>query len=96
MSYRAFYQLLKESDLLPQSCGQLYYEVHIIRLHLGFVRRLISYHSAASVTFVNDNVSLFRIGLGLYRTENSATIISSVAGVYIHMQGAQTEGTVVA
>lgn len=96
MSYRAFYQLLKESDLLSQSCGQLNYEVHIIRLHLSLVRRLVSYYGTASVAFVYDDIPLLRVRLCLDRTENSAATVCSVAGVYIHVQGAQAKRTVVA
>jgi hypothetical protein len=52
---------------------------------------LVSYHRAASIASVDNYVSLFRIGLGADRAENSAAIVCSVAGVYINVKGTKAE-----
>ena len=59
------------------------------------MRRLVSYYCSASVTSVNDYVALLGIGLGLDRTEDSATVVGPVSGVDINVQGAKAEGTVI-
>ena len=81
--------------LLYGACRQLDYQSCVVGLNFCFVSRLITYHGAASVTLVYDDVSLFGVRLGLYRTEYSAAIVSSVTWVDINVQRAEAEGTVV-
>ena len=81
--------------ILYTSRCQLYYHTYVIGLYLCLVCSLISHHGTALVTFMYDNVALLGIGLCLDRSENSATVVGSVAGVYIDVQRAEAEGTVI-
>jgi hypothetical protein len=60
-------------------------QLDIVRLHLGLVRRLISYYRSASVAFMYYHVAFFRIGLRLDWTKNAGAIIGSVTGIYIYV-----------
>ena len=80
---------------LLQTCSQLNDQRGIVRLYLSLVRCLVSDDRAAFITFMDYNVSLFRIRLCLDRTEYASTVVGSVTGIYIHVQGAETEGAVI-
>ena len=58
-------------------------------------RRLVAYRLAASVTAVDDYISLLWVGQSLYGSENSLTVVSPISRVYIHVQRTKTEWTVV-
>jgi len=51
---------------------------------------------AATLAFMDYYISALGVGLGFYRTENSAAFVCSVAGVYIDVERAKAEGAVVA
>ena len=51
--------------------------------------------AAASVAFVNYYVSLFGVGLYLYRAEYAAAGVRSVTRVYINVKRAEAKRTVV-
>ena len=59
------------------------------------MRRLVSYHLAAHVTAMYDDVSLLGIGLCLDGAENAAAGIGSVTGVYINVQRAKAKRAVI-
>ena len=44
----------------------------------------VSYHLTAAVTSVDNDISLFRIGLGADGAENAAAVICPVPGIYIN------------
>jgi hypothetical protein len=76
--------------------GQLDQEIDVIRLNLCLVCRLVSADLTAFITAVNDNISLFGVGLHLDRAQNTAAGIGTVTGIDIHVQGAKTARTVIA
>lgn len=75
--------------------GELDDEIHIVGLNLRLVCRLVSDGLAAFFTAVNDDIALLRVGKRAYGTENAAALVGSVAGVYIDVQGGETEGAVI-
>ena len=71
---------------LLQPCGQLNDQRGIVRLYLSLMCRLISNNSAASITLMDYNVSLFWIGLCPDWTEYASAVVGSVARIDIHVQ----------
>ena len=49
------------------------------------MRRLVAVKLAALGAFVNDDISLFRVGNHLDGLHWSAAFASSVAGIYVHV-----------
>ena len=76
---------------LAEPCRKTDNKIGIIGLNLCLVGSLVSNYRAASVASVDDHVSLFRIGLGSDRAENTAAIVCSVAGIYINVKGTKAE-----
>lgn len=70
--------------------------VDVVRLHLGFVCRAIPFDRSALVTSVDDDISFFRIRLSADWAHDAAAGIGAVAGIHVHMQGAEATGAVVA
>ena len=60
------------------------------------MRRAVSLYRAAFFAFVNDDITLFRIGLDPYRTHYAAARICPVARIYINMKRAETSRTMIA
>lgn len=79
---------------LIKSCGQSYQEVVIVGL-LSLKGGLVAYCFAAFVTAMNNDISLFRVGQGLYGTENALTVVCSVAGIDVNVQRAKAKRTVI-
>ena len=86
------FQILK-SDV---SRGELYQQVQVIRLNLCLVCRAVSFYRAAFFAFVNDDISLFRVGFHPYRAHDTAAWISSVSRVYIDMERAEASRAMIA
>ena len=57
---------------------------------------LVADDGTAFIAAVDDDISLFGVGLRPYRAENSAAVIRPVAGIDIHMERAKAEGTMIA
>jgi hypothetical protein len=79
---------------LVKACGKLNEQVVIVGL-TSFEGRFVSDGLSTFITTVNDNISFFRIGKSLYRAENSATVVGSVAGIYVNVKRAKAEGTMI-
>ena len=67
------------------SRSKLYKQLGVVGLDFCFVSRFVAHNAAATVTFVNDDVSLFRVGQGLDGAQNAAAIVCSVTRVYINV-----------
>ena len=78
------------------ACGELDYKIGVIRLDLCLVGRLVAHDLAALVTAVDDDVAALRVGQGAYRAEYTATLVRSVAGVYINVHGAKAKWAMIA
>ena len=81
---------------LQAPCGKLDDKVGIVWLGLCLVGCLVADDGTAFIATVDDDISLFGVGLCPYRAENSAAVIRPVAGVDIHMERAKAEGTMIA
>ena len=88
--------ILPRLRLIARACGELYEKIGVVGLYLRLVRRLIADDRAASLTAVNYDISLFRVGKGLDRAKYSAAVVCSVPRVYINVERAKAEGTMVA
>jgi hypothetical protein len=77
------------------ACSKTYDEIHIVGLYLCLVRRTVSDYRAAFIASVDYNVASLRIGLGAYRAQNAAAGIGTVAGVYVNVKRAKTEGAMI-
>ena len=85
-----------QRELLNFSCGQLYKVVYIVGLNLGFVRCFVAVYFAAFCAFVQNDVSLFRVGHDLYGVHYAVAFAGSVAGVYVYVERAEALRAVVA
>ena len=81
---------------LQAPCGELDDKVGIVWLGLCLVGCLVADDGTAFIATVDDDISLFGVGLCPYRAEDSAAIIRSVTGVDIHVKRAEAEGAMVA
>lgn len=68
---------------------------HVIRLDFCLVRRLVSYHRAAPLAPVDYHISTLRVTFRAYRAHYPAAGVLPVTGVYVNMQRAEAERTVV-
>jgi hypothetical protein len=75
--------------------GELDDQIHIVGLDLCLVSGLVSDRLAAFFTAVNYDISLLRVGHSTNRAEYSATFVGSVAGIYVHVERAEAEWTVI-
>ena len=66
--------------------GQADKQVGIVRLDFCLVGGFVAGDASAPVAFVDYDISLFRVGKGLDRAENTAAVVCSVAGVDINVQ----------
>ena len=76
--------------------GELYEKVGVVGLDLCLVGGFVAHNRAATVAAVYDYISLFGVGLRLYRAEYSAAIVCPVTRVYIHVKRAKAKRTMVA
>ena len=76
--------------------GKLYEKVGIVGLDFCLVGGFIADGCAASIASVNDDVSLFGVGLCPYRAEYSAAIVCPVTRIYINVKRAKAKRTVIA
>ena len=77
-----------------QPCGQADQHIVIVGL-IAFHGGFVAHRLAAFVAAMDDDKALFRIGKGLYGTENALAGVGSVARIYIYMERAKAEGTVI-
>ena len=77
------------------SCGQLDEKVGIVGLDLGFVSRFVSYNGSALLAAVNDYITALRVGECLHGAENAAAGICAVSRVYINVERAKAERTMI-
>lgn len=70
-------------------------KIGVVGLHLCLVRRLVAYNGSAPLTPVRYDISALWVGLRPYGAQNAAAGVCPVTGVYINVQGAKAEGTVV-
>ena len=80
---------------LKLSDGQFYDQIDIIRLNLRLVGGFITSFRAAFFASADDHVTLLCIDLREDRLKNSTAIRSAIAGIYVKVQGMETERTVV-
>ena len=71
-------------------------QVGVIGLDFCLVSRFVTDNRAATVALMDDDISLFGVGQGLDRAQDTAAIVCSVTGIYVNVQGAETEGAVIA
>ena len=76
--------------------GEFYQKVDIVGLDFRGVSGLIADGRAAFIAFIDDDISLFRVGENLNGAEDSAAVVGAVAGVYIYMNRTKASGAVVA
>ena len=76
--------------------GQLYQKVDIVGLDFRGIGGLIADGRAAFIAFIDDDISLFRVGENLNGAEDSAAVVGAVAGVYVYMNRTKAMGAVVA
>ena len=81
---------------LNLSRGQANEERFIVGLDLGLVGGAVAVDLAAARALVNDDKALFGIGLGANGLHLSAAFAGTVAGVDVHVERPEAEGTVVA
>ena len=70
-------------------------KIEIVGLDLCLVSRLVANGGAATLTAVKNDISALGIGHRTCRTEYSAAGICTVAGVYINVERAKAERTVI-
>ena len=75
--------------------GKLDYELYVVGLYGGFVSSAIAVKLAALRAFMNDNISLFGVGLSRDRLHKSAAFAGAVARIYIKMLRPQAKGAMV-
>ena len=75
--------------------GELYQQLDVVGLNRRLVSRAIAMYLAASGTFMNDNVALFRVGLDSDRLHKSHAIVGSVTGVDVKMLRPKAEGAMI-
>ena len=74
---------------------QLDDEVGIIGLDLCLVCSLITYDGTTPLTPVSDYIAAPCVRLCLDRSQYSTTGVSSISRIYVHVDGAEAEGTMV-
>jgi hypothetical protein len=74
------------SDLAARKLDDI---VYIVGLNLCLVRRLVSVYLAAFGAFMQNDVSLFWVCDSFYGAHDRAAFACSVAGIYVHVQGAE-------
>ena len=79
-------QAAKKAVFLVFCGGELDDQIHIVGLDFRLVSGLVSDRLAAFFTAVNYDISLLRVGHSTNRAEYSATLVGSVAGVYINVE----------
>ena len=77
-----------------KTCGKSDKQIVVVTL-LALKSRFVAHRSAAFVTAVDDDKALLGIGQSLYGTKDTVAIVGSVAGIYINVERAEAEGTVV-
>ena len=82
--------------LFVLSHRQFYYQRHIILTALAAKRCLISAYLTAFGASVHYYKALFSIGNDLYRLKLAATLVGSVARIYINVERPKAKRTVVA
>jgi hypothetical protein len=70
-------------------------QVGVVGLNFSLVGGFVARDAAAFFAFMDYDISLFRVGLDLYRAEYAAAGVRPVARVYINMERAEAKGTVV-
>lgn len=84
------------SPYLARSCGQLYKKIDVVGLYLGRICRLVADCCSALFTAVHYHVPLLGVGEHLHRSKKPETVVCSVPGVYVDMDGAEASRAVVA
>ena len=74
--------------------GQTNKQIIVVGL-VAFHSRLVADGLTAFVASVDDDKSLFGVGQGLYGTKDALTLVGSVAGIDVHVERAEAEGTVI-
>ena len=81
--------------LLSEACCKLYKKLAVIGLNLRILSSTVSYNSAAPLAPVYDDKAAARVGQRLYGAKYSAAGVCAISRIYINVQRAQAEGTVV-
>jgi hypothetical protein len=77
------------------ACGKLDKKRYLIGLHLCVVCGAVSSYRSAFFAFMNDYISLFRVGQNLYGTKLTVTFLGSVAGIYVNVQRPKAKRAVI-
>ena len=67
-------------------CGELDEQHSIIGLGCCLVSRAVTFDLAAFCAFMNDDITLFRVGHDLYGLHRSAAFAGSVTGIYVNVK----------
>ena len=78
------------------SRGECDDQIKIVGLYLSLVRGAATRDAAAFFTAMHKHVAALGIGLGADGAQGTAAFVCSVAGIYVHVQGIKTKGTVIA
>ena len=81
--------------LSSYSGGELDDEIHIVWLDLCLVGGTVAHRLTAFFAAVDYDVTALCVRQRLYGAENTAAVVCSVARVYVNVQGAETERTVI-
>ena len=81
---------------LKRACRQADEQVHIVRLNLRLVRRLVTHRLTASVASVCDDKAATVVRLASDGAQNSAAGIGAVARQNVDVQRAKAKGAVIA
>lgn len=77
-------------------CGKCYDLHYIIGLHLRLMCCLVALDLTALGAFVNDDITLLRIGDTADRLHLSPAFVGTVTGVLVNMERPEADGTVIA
>ena len=92
---RNFTKLFYRSLLLVFCNSELDDELYVIGLDLCLMGGAVAVKLAAFCAFVDNDISLFGVGLGGDGLHKTAALACAVAGVYIEMLRPQAKGAVV-
>lgn len=85
----------KENRLYLSAC-QLDDVIYVVRLNFRFMRGFVAVNFAAFGAFMENDVTLFRVGERFYWVHDAAAFTGSVAGVYVNVKRAKAFGAMVA